>query len=413
MDIRKIHVDRLIAATYNPRKDLKKSDPEYKKLKKSIEKFDYIDPIIWNEQTGNVVGGHQRLKVLKDLGYTEIDVSVVNLPIDEEKALNIGLNKIGGEFDEEMLASLMDELRSLEVDMDLTGFDAVDIDSMLHTPEQQKEVVEDEFDVEANLSEQPNAQYGDVYQLGRHRLMCGDSTSESDVSVLMNGNKVDLFFTSPPYGVNLDYNSYKDTFENTFNLVNNVLPVISKFVSDYIVLNWGDIVSASKINGTKHPSQFSWLPVYNDILNKSGWYLWAQRIWTKPHARCSGVWSASSNRPVSDWEYIFTWAKESPSYNERANGSHFGVIDSSDSSQTGVLADHPGAFPIVVSDKVIQIHTKEQSTVFDCFGGTGTTLIASEQNNRTCYMMEIDPKYVDVIIKRWETFTGQKAIKVR
>lgn len=129
MDIRTIPMTQLKSAAYNPRVDLKPSDPEYQKLKRSIEEFGFVDPIIWNQRTGNVVGGHQRLKVLKDLGYTEVTVSVVDLDSEREKALNIALNKIEGDWDNELLVNLLQEL---DIDtLDLTGFDPEDIDSLL------------------------------------------------------------------------------------------------------------------------------------------------------------------------------------------------------------------------------------------------------------------------------------------
>jgi len=340
---------------------------------------------------------------------SEVDCVVVDLDETKEKALNLALNKIQGDWDYEKLKDLLHELDTGELDLELTGFDMGEIEELiaqLHVPE---EIIEDEV---PEPPEEPITKTGDLWILGRHRLMCGDSTDKANVETLMDGNKADIAFTSPPYGVNLDYNSYEDTFENTTKLVELVLPRLCDITEDYVILNWGDIVSGSKINGTDHPSQYSWLPKYIEIMQKQKWYIWAERIWKKPHARCSGIWSASSNRPVSDWEYIFTWAKNHPKYNERNNGSHFGIIDSSESSQSDTLKNHPGAFPVYVASKVIEIHTKKNGSVVDLFGGTGTTLIACEQLNRTCYMMEIDPVYCDVIIKRWENFTGQKAVKL-
>jgi DNA modification methylase len=184
---------------------------------------------------------------------------------------------------------------------------------------------------------------------------------------------------------------------------------MSKVTSGYIALNWNDIVSGKKINNSEHPSQYSWLPIYNKTLNELGFYLWSQRIWKKPHARVSAPWSASSNRNVTDWEYLFTWSNGQQRSNARQNDSHFGVIDSSESSQGDTLKDHPGAFPVFIAERMITIHTDHEHSVIDPFGGTGTTLIACEKTNRKCFMMEIDPHYCDVIIARWEKYTGQKA----
>ena len=131
MNIKKISISQLNAATYNPRKDLGPDDAEYKKIERSIKKFGYIDPIIWNEQTGNVVGGHQRLKILAAQGVAEVDVSVVNLSLDEEKTLNITLNKVQGDWDNDKLAELLEELEQLDIDLLLTGFDQSELDKIL------------------------------------------------------------------------------------------------------------------------------------------------------------------------------------------------------------------------------------------------------------------------------------------
>ena len=131
MDIQKIPINKLNPAKYNPRKDLHPGDPEYEKLKKSILEFDYIDPIIWNKRTGNVVGGHQRLKILKELGRTEIEVSVVDLDETKEKALNLALNKTGGDWDLPLLKDLLQELDTGDFDIEITGFDEEEIERLM------------------------------------------------------------------------------------------------------------------------------------------------------------------------------------------------------------------------------------------------------------------------------------------
>ena len=397
MDIINLPLDRLIPYANNPRNNNNSVDL----VAASIKEFGFKVPIIVDKENV-IVAGHTRLLAAKKLGLEEVPCIVADdLTEPQIKAFRLADNKVS-EFAEWDMDKLAIEMDMIEFDMTEFGFDEIE--------EEPEEVIEDDFEVA--LPEEPKSKMGDIYQLGRHRLMCGDSTDRAAVERLMNGNKADIAFTSPPYGVNLDYNSYEDTFENTTKLVELVLPRLCDIAEDYVILNWGDIVSGSKINGTDQPSQYSWLPKYIEIMQKQKWYIWAERIWKKPHARCSGIWSASSNRPVSDWEYIFTWAKNHPKYNERNNGSHFGIIDSSESSQSDTLKNHPGAFPVYIASKVVEIHTRKNGTVVDCFGGTGTTLIACEQLNRTCYMMELDPGYCDVIINRWEQYTGQKAVRL-
>jgi len=203
LEIQKIPIEKLNPAKYNPRKDLKPGDPEYEKLKKSIETFGYVEPIIWNKRTGNIVGGHQRLKILLERGYTKIECVVVDLDDTQEKALNVALNKVSGEWDLPKLADLISELDSELFDITLTGFDAAEIED-LFSKVHDKDVKEDDFDVDEALGEidEPISKLGDVWLLGKHRLVCGDSTESKTYEILLEGKKANLCVTDPPYNVN-------------------------------------------------------------------------------------------------------------------------------------------------------------------------------------------------------------------
>jgi ParB-like chromosome segregation protein Spo0J len=198
MNIEKVSIDKLKAAAYNPRKTLKPGDAEYEKLKRSITEFGYVEPVIWNRTTGNVVGGHQRLTILKDLGQSEVDCVIVELDEKREKALNVALNKIQGEWDKDKLAELLTELDGSEFDVTLTGFDAAEIDELLNAF-YSKEAVQDDFDVDEEhdkiKAKGAVSKPGDIWKLGVHRLMCGDSTSEVDFAKLMNGSKAQMTVT--------------------------------------------------------------------------------------------------------------------------------------------------------------------------------------------------------------------------
>lgn len=203
MRIEKIPIEKLNPAKYNPRKDLKPGDPEYEKLKRSIEEFGYVEPIVWNERTGNVVGGHQRLKILKELGRTEIEVTVVDLDEIKEKTLNLALNKISGDWDESKLKDLLRDLEAEGADLDATGFEEYEIAEMI------KDVGagdEDDFDLDSEVAkiDQPTTKMGDLWILGSHRLYCGDATNIEDVKKLMGGQEADMVFTDPPYNVNYE-----------------------------------------------------------------------------------------------------------------------------------------------------------------------------------------------------------------
>lgn len=202
MDIQKIKIENLKIADYNPRKDLKPEDEEYQKIKKSLVEFGYVAPVIVNADM-TVIGGHQRLKVLKELGYTEIECNVVDLDKDKEKALNIALNKISGEWDNDKLEELLTELRETDIDMDITGFSKEELNDIFNDI---LDASEDDFDVEKELKEieNPITKPGDIWILGRHRLMCGNSTRKEDVMSLMNKQNADMILTDPPYNVNYE-----------------------------------------------------------------------------------------------------------------------------------------------------------------------------------------------------------------
>jgi hypothetical protein len=207
MNIQKVSIKKINPASYNPRKDLKPDDIEYKHIAKSMKEFGCVEPLVWNRRTGNLVGGHQRLKVLIAKGVKEVEVSVVDLPLRKEKVLNIALNKIQGDWDEHKLALLLDELTKIpEFAVGITGFEAEEItellDKALNTDP--SGLKEENFDVDSALDREHPAvtKLGDLIELGNHRLLCGDSSKSSDLKKLLRNHKVHLLFTDPPYNVN-------------------------------------------------------------------------------------------------------------------------------------------------------------------------------------------------------------------
>ncbi|MCH5387885.1 ParB N-terminal domain-containing protein, partial [Limosilactobacillus fermentum] len=202
-------IDDLIPADYNPRKDLQPGDPDYEKLKRSMREFGYVDPIIWNQQTGHVVGGHQRLKILHDERIEEAECVVVSLDKEKEKALNIALNKISGDWDKDKLALLMTDLQASDLDVSLTGFDEDEISDLLGTEE---DTHDDHFDVDSELNKPTFSKKGDLWHLGRHTLICSDATKKESYRKLLGNNKVNLVLTDPPY--NVDYQSKAGKIKN-------------------------------------------------------------------------------------------------------------------------------------------------------------------------------------------------------
>ena len=205
MNIEKRLLSELKPAEYNPRVALKPEDAEYQKIKRSIERWGYIDPIIINSD-GTIIGGHQRYAVLSELGYKDIDVVCLDLSKDDEKALNIALNKISGDWDEVKLKDLLVELDLGDFDIELTGFTAKELDDLIDLTETEPTTSEDNFNVGEAIEDieknGPVVKQGEVWQLGRHRLMCGDSSDTKDVKKLMGSEQMDLVITDPPYNVN-------------------------------------------------------------------------------------------------------------------------------------------------------------------------------------------------------------------
>ena len=238
MKIVKKRLDDIREAPYNPRISVKKNKKFYDRLKSSIDRFGLVQPIVWNKRTNTVVGGHQRLQILRDEGIDEVDCIEVDLTEEDEKALNLSLNKIGGDWDTEMLNSLLVNLKDLGYNnMDITGFDEKEINEIF---DMFREPKEEKF----NIPKTPkyNIKRGEVYQLGNHRLMCGDSKIKDDVLHLMNGKKPTMIFTDPPYGINyLDLQKkFKEITGDTIEAFDITTKALSTFlnVPIYVCCNW-------------------------------------------------------------------------------------------------------------------------------------------------------------------------------
>lgn len=193
MEFKKLKIADLVPASYNPRKALKPGDAEYEKIKNSITEFGYVDPVIVNDDM-TVIGGHQRLTVLKDLGFEEIDCVVISIDKTKEKALNIALNKITGEWNKELLADLIKDLQEADFDVTFTGFEPPEVEQLFNSVHDKK-ITEDDFNVDEELNSPAFSKAGDVWLLGRHRVCCGDSTLPETYDTLMAGAKANMVLT--------------------------------------------------------------------------------------------------------------------------------------------------------------------------------------------------------------------------
>lgn len=379
--------DELIPYVNNPRNN----DQAVDAVASSIKNFGFKVPIVIDSKN-EIINGHTRLKAAKKLGIEEVPVIVADdLTEDQIKAFRIADNKVAelADWDEELLLA---ELDMIEMDMGQFNIDMSELDS----DDSSEEVVEDEFD--DTPPEEPKAKYGDIYQLGRHRLMCGDSTSVEDVEKLVGGGViVDMLLTDPPYNISyegktedaltiqndsMDDESFRQFLTNAFFAADNVMKKGAVF---YI---WHA--------GTEG---YNFLGACRDV----GWKVRECLIWNKNQM--------VMGRQDYQWKHepcLYGW-KDGASHLWAGDRKQTTVLDFDKPQRNGV---HPTMKPIALFDYQIKNNTKGNDIVLDLFGGSGTTIMACEQNGRRGYSMELDPRYVDVIIKRWEDFTGEKAVKI-
>lgn len=432
----------LKAADYNPRKALTPEDSEYQKIKRSIEEFGYVDPIIINED-GTIIGGHQRCTVLKDLGYEEVDVVVVSLDKQREKALNIALNKITGEWDELKLKDLLLDLDLGDYDISLTGFESEELTDLVDRLAIEPEAIDDDFD-ESEMLEQisePKTKLGDVWKLGRHRLMCGDSTSQEDVATLMKGELADLIITDPPYNVNYgDKAEMLDTYlqkghRNNSRIKNDNMDnesfysfMLQIYQSAYEFMREGAAIYVFHAESTGH--------IFRQAFLDAGLKLSQCLIWEKNtfvlgrqdyqwrHEPCLYEWKeGAAHYFINDRTQDTVILEDDVDFEAMKKAELVAYIKDLHrkyKDQTSVIYEnkparndiHPTMKPVTLVGRLMSNSSKSGWNVLDLFGGSGSTLMAAEQLGRTAFLMELDEKFCDVIVKRWEEYTGQSAVKI-
>ena len=396
MEWKTLSVDALRPAAYNPRKKMKAGDKEYEKIKNSILVFGYVEPIIVNYDM-TVIGGHQRLTVLKDLGYTEVQCVVVHIEDEHKvKALNIALNKITGAWNEQLLADLLVDLQSVDFNTDLTGFEAPEIEQ-LFSKVHNKDIKEDDFDVEEELKNPPISRKGDILLLGRHRVICGDSTLPETYTKLMEGRRANLVLTDPPYNVNVEETAGKiqndnmpdeDFYKFLFAAFTNMEQNMENDASIYVF----------------HADSKGL--IFRQAFHDAGFYLSGCCIWKKnalvlgrspyqwQHEPCLLGWKVGGKHQwYSDRKQTTIWEYDRPKSSK----------------------DHPTMKPVALMAYPIQNSCMSNCIVLDPFLGSGSTLIACEETGRICYGVELDEKFCDVIVKRYveKTESGDQVFVLR
>ena len=386
-ELKVLPVTDLKPAAYNPRKKLKPGDAEYEKIKNSIQEFGFADPLVVNVDM-TIIGGHQRLTVAMDLGFTEVPCAVVDVDKTREKALNIALNKITGAWDENLLADLLKDIQDSDFDLGFTGFDPPEIETLFNKVHS-KDVQEDDFDVEKELAQPVFSKPQDLWFLGQHRVICGDSTGEEVYARLMDGQKANLILTDPPYGVSFKSSSGLTIQNDSMKNEEFYTFLLSAFkcMADHLEKGGAAYVFHADTEGLNFRRAFV----------DAGFHLAGCCIWVKD--------SLVLGR--SDYQ----WQHEPVLYGFMQNGKHKWY---SDRKQTTIWnfdkpkrnANHPTSKPLDLLGYPIGNSTQENAVVIDTFGGSGSTLMACEQMNRICYMMELDEKYASVILRRYVEDTG-------
>ena len=407
MKIQKIPISKINPAIYNPRVNLKPGDPEYEKLKRSIKEFGYVDPIIWNSQTGNLVGGHQRLSVLIEQGLTEVEVSVVDIPIEKEKGLNIALNKITGEWDRDKLAGLLEELQEMpEFDVGLTGFDQTEISQVLddfHKPK------EDDFDPDSALDDikEPITKKGELIYLGAHRLMCGDSSKVEDVRTLMGEEKASMIFCDPPYLAKYvpgnRPTAKKQKFKKGTMIQNDSMPQkeYEKLLSSVFENLITHLLPGSAIYVWNGFLQFA--PMIQ-ILKGLNVHISNIITWVKPSISIS----------FSDYSFrsefcVYGYLKGQGKHRWYGPSDEGNVWEVSRAKQGEVI--HQNQKPIELACRALRNSSVREDIVLDAFLGSGSTILACESLGRRGFGIEIDPRYCDLIVKRYIDYVGPENVR--
>lgn len=389
-DVQEVSLEKLRPYERNAKKH---GPGQIEKLKASIIEFGFLTPCLIDSEY-NLIAGHGRVMAAKELGIETVPcVFIEGLTDEQRRAYILADNRLGelGEWDIDIVVGELIELDELGFDVELTGFDM---------PEELPEVIEDDFD-ESTIPDEPRTKFGDIWQLGDHRLICGDSTDAAVIDRLMDGVKADLYLTDPPYNVD-----YTDGHENERKIMNDHFETDEQCGEQL----WLPAFSNALLHSKDCCSVYCFMPqggthmmMMMMMMGKAGWQVKHELIWKKQ--------SIVLNRADYNYQhepFLYGWNKTHKFYGKgKYKNTSVWEFDRPTKSK-----EHPTMKPIELLGEILLNATEEGSSVLDTFGGSGSTLIACEQLNRKCYMCELDPHYCDVIINRWETLTGREAVLI-
>jgi DNA modification methylase len=401
IQIEHLPIDSIRPDPANPRRI---SDTELEALTRSLHEYGFIQPVIARREDNTVIGGHQRLVAARRLGLKTVPVIFVDLSVEQARLLNLALNRISGDWDQELLARLLADLQTVpDLDLSLSGFGDDELKKLLKSLEhREKRARPETFDLEKALEEAETkpaiTKPGDIWMLGDHRLACSDATDPAAVSRLMGDRKADMAFTDPPYNVALgdhggagkgkrrrianDDLAPEEWAVFVRGWARNLLAVVDGAI--YICMStkeWGSVSLALEELGAHWSETIIWAKD-RFVLGRADYQRGYEPIWFGWREEAKHHWCGDRNQAD-------VWTIPRPSVSDL----------------------HPSTKPLALVERAIENSSRPGDLVADFFLGSGTSLLSAERTGRTCFGMELSPHYCDVVIARWESFVGEKAVR--
>jgi len=435
LTVDQVPIDQLRPDPANPRRI---SDEELDALERSLRQFGFVQPVLARKDDQVVIGGHQRLVAARRLGLTTVPVTYLDLTIEQARVLNLALNKISGSWDDALLARLLADLQaSPEIDLTLSGFGEDEIADLLRSLEtrEKRERVES-FDLDEALAEatrSPRSKLGDLWSLGDHRLLCGDSTDPVAVARLLDGAEPRLLATDPPYGVSYDA-SWRDGVYNALGPAEKAyMRIDGQPDANEATATPGRARGRKRRNTTiSGDTRVDWSEAFELVPSLAVGYVWHAGVHAAEVAEglerigfeivAQVIWDKGLFAMGRSW---YHWSHE-PCWVVRKKGAKVRFLGSRDQatiwrapSPKMIMAgsaeprlDHPTQKPLVIFETPIRNHLRPGEALYEPFCGSGTALIAAERTGTRAYAMEIDPVYVEVALRRLERFSGSVAERI-
>jgi DNA modification methylase len=402
LKIEHVSIDSLRPDPANPRRI---GERELESLTRSLQQFGFVQPVLARKSDNVVIGGHQRLVAARRLGWKTVPVVFLDLSPEQARLLNLALNRISGDWDQELLARMLADLKPVEeIDLSLSGFSEEELGRLLKSLDaRDKRGRVETFDLQAAWEEAqraPGVTCGDIWRLGDHRVLCGDATDSEAVSRLVGAQRASMAFTDPPYNVDLGHHGGASRAGRRRTIANDVLPPAEW---EAFCRRWAKNL-LSYVDGALYicMSTREW-PVVSRVLEELGGHWSDTIIWAKDRFVLGRADYQRQYEPI--W---FGW-REGVSHHwcgDRDQGDVWSIPRPAESEL------HPTMKPLALVERAIENSSRAGDRVLDLFLGSGTTVIAAERTGRICYGMELDAHYCRIVIARWEAFTGLKAEKL-